>query len=396
MAATGRGRLRGCLINAGLMVGSLLLAVLLAEGWVRVDEQDHRMLESISCLLRDDVYKYRRSDDVQLLYEPRAGIEHDRKRGRRGEPGWPIEEDRISISTDGFGARGGRYTEAKPDGVFRVLLHGPSTVWGAHLDDDETLGAALERTLERAGGGRVEVWTFAASGHVLAQSARYARRTLARFDPDLVVVLVTNTGGRCEFEREPWPLVDRLQEDPWAAVEYLPPPRSFGPPPDDLGTVDPDRLPDTLPWTHRAWFAATRLSGLGRLAAATHERRARQDITYAQSAPYRDVVNLLHARALVQDGDAAGVPVAFVDGPGEGAHPLAASLGDVRRGRLSITAGDPTYWDLHPAPWVMEWQAERLAFELSRLGLVPVSVDRPGPPDVPEGVNPVTGSPPSW
>ncbi len=393
---------RRLLVNLALSVGALACALLGVECYARVDGVGDDLLLEMSCSLVDDPAVYRRSRDVRLVFENRPESGRTMQSHYPEQPGWPTEQRTLSVAIDRHGARGNQHPLQKAPGTTRILMHGGSTVWGASLADDETLAAALERSLnEGAPEGRaVEVWNFGASASVMGHSAWQAASHLQDLDPDVLLVVVTNRGPRCDLWTDRWPLGDRIREDPWAAVEYLDPPAFLGPPaplgqptsgePHQASTwSDPERLDPAMPLLHRLFYGAVaRSSGL-RWAAAVHTMRLFEANPDHQRA-YADIASLVLARAALARAESAGVPLVFVSGPGAVRHaliqalapPLEASIGTGESGLVS---------ELHPPAWIMEWHAARLARQLTAAGLVPGSVPAPGEPQPPPGVRPGLG-----
>jgi hypothetical protein len=90
------------------------------------------------------------------------------------------------VSTDANGLRAPLHAEKKPDGVFRVLTLGCSTTFGWGVDDDQSYPARLEAVLGEAG-HPVEVINGGQPGHSSFQGLWLWERTLARYQPDLVI-----------------------------------------------------------------------------------------------------------------------------------------------------------------------------------------------------------------
>jgi len=90
------------------------------------------------------------------------------------------------VSTDANGLRAPLHAEKKPDGVFRVMTLGCSTTFGWGVDDDATMPARLEALLGEAG-HPVEVINGGQPGHSSFQGLWLWDKTLARYEPDLVI-----------------------------------------------------------------------------------------------------------------------------------------------------------------------------------------------------------------
>lgn len=90
------------------------------------------------------------------------------------------------VSTDANGLRAPLHAEKKPEGVFRVMTLGCSTTFGWGVDDVQTYPARLEALLAEAG-HPVEVINAGQPGHSSFQGLWLWDRTLARYQPDLVI-----------------------------------------------------------------------------------------------------------------------------------------------------------------------------------------------------------------
>jgi hypothetical protein len=96
-----------------------------------------------------------------------------------------------TLTVNRWGMRDRDRTLAKPDGVYRIAIVGPSIVMGAGVGDDETIPALLEERLNRelgAGSTRFEVLNFGASNRALTQDVRVVDEQVLRFEPDIVII----------------------------------------------------------------------------------------------------------------------------------------------------------------------------------------------------------------
>jgi len=82
--------------------------------------------------------------------------------------------------------------ENRVRGVFRIALIGDSLAAGIYLDYKDRVGTRLENLLNARVGGsaqRVEVLNFGVNGYRTTQEARYVETNVAKFDPDVLVLL---------------------------------------------------------------------------------------------------------------------------------------------------------------------------------------------------------------
>ncbi len=95
------------------------------------------------------------------------------------------------IRTNNDGMRGTReYDRAKPADICRIAVIGDSFAFGEGVEDDEIVSARLEALLTGdAAEARLEVLNFAVPGIGTAEELILYRRNVARYVPDVVVVL---------------------------------------------------------------------------------------------------------------------------------------------------------------------------------------------------------------
>jgi hypothetical protein len=92
------------------------------------------------------------------------------------------------FSTNSFGMRNREIVQAKPPGVYRIAVLGPSHVMGSGVADGETFTALLEQRLNgSASGVRYEVLNFGVAGFSLTQQLALLHDRVLGFAPDMVV-----------------------------------------------------------------------------------------------------------------------------------------------------------------------------------------------------------------
>lgn len=331
-----------------------LLALVAVEGSVRVSGLDRRAVASALYFQPTDVGAYRVSAHPRLLYELRPGA--DLRSAAGG----------VRVRVDRHGARGAEHPEPKPVGTFRILCFGASTLFGAALEDEETLPAFLERHLttgpspgDAVSAGspppRYEAWNFGASGYVLSQMAVRAQLAVPLHDPDLVVVLYSNE------TRRPF-----LAEKGYLDRDY----RAFL-------DADPDLWLENLP--EPPWLAtAAHLRLLRSFAAWRYLRAARREAAPTGGAnpslAHAFRVDETEAGALEAEAARRGIPVVYALIPsmkGRGVPTLARLKIPARRIISLYEAGHPDPWyDLHPAADAMSDHARILARELAGRGFL--------------------------
>ncbi len=345
-----RGRLSGW-SNLLLAGGSLVVSLALAEvvvRWLRVDDL---LLTDTMMLLRLEPEVHQKSADWFLHYE----LKPDSK-GSFTEPGGPS----YRVHVDPFGARYPTHPAEKAPGTFRVLCVGGSTTYGAAVNDEDTLPAAMERRLsaDAPPGVRFEAWNFGLHAYVLSQAAHRARLELARRNPDLILVQLHNVGPRCialEPDGDRRDALRRHAEDPHLMFENFPPPRWVS---------------ETL------HFAVLRASALYRSLTGLRLRSARQHDD-AELFHYAEDLSRKEASALLGEAERRGVPVVFyvlpVDGGAVFEH-SAQGLPPDRVIDLYLPDQDPEYYRVHPSPYGLDQFAARLIVLLREKGLLPVAV----------------------
>lgn len=280
-----------------------------------------------------DLSVHRESDDPKLLIELTPGARDVYER-----PG----QARRVVSINRLGLRGPDRDAAKPPGVFRVLVLGSSTTFGASVGDDETLAAQMERRLNAAGSGRYEVWNGGVNSYGPAQMAALGDRLLARgASPDLIVFQLFLTGPRAFLKDRP--RIEPFKKDSTLAAEYFVMPAGLGERP--------------MGWLVARSRIALLLLAHGNRMIPTEKRQER--LVLVQREHHRRALADFVAR------NAAVAPIrAFVmpcADPAEVADllELAASAG-LDPWCVPPEVDAPEYLDAHPAPHVYDSYAKRL------------------------------------
>ena len=329
----------------GLLVAGVVIAVVAGELAVRLTRMDYVMLSRSLYYQNSNVDVYRVSDDPVLHFELAPGaVSHGR--GPWGNA-W-------TCTIDEYGARGGPHALQPAEDTLRILFFGASTIFGANVDDRETLPARLELALgQRLDGMPVEVWNFGNSGYVLAQLLRLARLKLRQIPQvDLLLLMNTNSGRRTFLGGEGALTRDRarfFRQDPWCFPENFPPPPGM-----------PDGLYGAL--AHGALYRYF----VGWSWSRRHSPRGNN--------PYVDAVTRQEWIALEGEAAAAGVPWVFAFYPRKnaGSTPyIPFSIPDGRGLDLQRTSDDPLFYEIHPPPRYLAQHAEHLADLLLEQGIVP-------------------------
>ena len=164
--------MRTLLQRLGLLLGGSVVALLLAEGLVRL------------CGAAPDVVliqkgRFRLSSNPKIGYEPAPGLEYQ---------GDDLDYYDYRGRANRLGYRDGEHEVRKPAGMYRILVLGDSVAAGLKvLRYEETFPAILEDRLRRQGRA-VEVLSFAVSGYNTEQEVETLKDRGLQFQPDLVLL----------------------------------------------------------------------------------------------------------------------------------------------------------------------------------------------------------------
>lgn len=328
-----------------LAAAGLVLAGVACDLGVAMLGLDWRAIQDVLYTNRADADVYEVSEDPVLHYRMRPGAQR---------PKGPAP-DSYGVRVNAWGARGHEHAWDKPEGTFRILHFGGSTVFGALVDDDQTLSARLEQTLSARAGRPVEVWNFGHSAYVQSQMARLAQLELARV-PDVDMVMLTITNAKLRAFLDPAEVgIERyapfFDDDPWLWLETFPDLPLAGVLGDPLATK-----------LHRQGL---RHSAIYRLARARHQASRPRD-TRSPSASELCKVELL---ALEARAAQAGVTLVYANHPDFQGAPEPEATGHV------IELADPergaSWKEIHPSPAILQGWAEVLADGLLAQALVP-------------------------
>jgi len=350
------------LTRLGLLVCVLVATVLLAECAVRVTGLSDRSLTDNLYYTGYDREVHRLSDTPGVFYELAPGTALEGQQGYDEHSPVPADlapgdlddarSRRYAVSISEHGTRGPTYPEPKGKGVFRVHFFGGSTLYGAGMNNDETIAAYLEEALREQlqPETRVEVWNYGTSAYVLTQMGLLAQRELADHDPDLILILHTNHGRRAflsdigaDYYRQ------QLREIPYLLRENF--------------------LPGCRDWDWD-WTAPMAWSQLYQSLALAIMR---DEITYCPPRSEETQFTLLPD--LVGEAERLGVGIQFIAAPGHPPHSRESvypDLPDSLFWSLQLMDREEVFYDAHPSPRILKEHGVRLAQELARRGLVPV------------------------
>ncbi|MEA2993307.1 MAG: hypothetical protein QOD40_2227 [Alphaproteobacteria bacterium] len=107
-----------------------------------------------------------------------------------------------AINAQGWNSGIGDYRLDKPAGTLRIAVVGDSYVEALQVAHDRSLGERLAAALAHDG-QRIEVYRFGISGAPLSQYVNMIEREVARYRPDLIIVLVVHNDFTDSFEFVP-------------------------------------------------------------------------------------------------------------------------------------------------------------------------------------------------
>ncbi len=156
---------------------ALLVALLVAECIVRISDVDWRNVKKNLYFQNMDLPVHIIDPNPKLIFRLKPNSEF---------------HDKHSVSINSLGVRGKQRDAVKPDGVFRILCFGGSNVYGSGVNDQEAWPAQLELFLQNQSERPFEVWNMGAPAYVPSQMVALARESVKRFDPDLLIIAISN------------------------------------------------------------------------------------------------------------------------------------------------------------------------------------------------------------
>jgi hypothetical protein len=331
-----------------LSIAATIIGVFLLELILRVPGVERRVIAPSLYLQGADLPVHRVSSDPFLHYEMAPQVRYT----ARTPDGAPY-----TVNTDSFGARCPTHAMVKSADTFRILCVGGSTMYGAGVNDDQTIAAALERRLNHdatAGGrGRFEVWNFGTSGYTLGQAAHLALMKLSALDPDLILVQLHNIGRRPFLATSDSSLADH---------------------PPGLEDLNADFFMEQFPVPSVVpvdWhLQALSLSAVYRSLVALRARWI--GIGDNSQCDRCDQISASAARSLSTVSEGRGVPVVYVAIPADRnapPHPF-LELGADRFISLYKPDRESQFYEVHPPPSILDEYAAILTDELGKRGLL--------------------------
>lgn len=141
--------------------------------------------------IRKEFVQFKEGDTLTFFYEPKPDTtETVRREWLTYSPTYHINSDSLNETKE--------YDQKKPEGVFRIITLGDSFTFGAYVDTKDNWTELLEDHLNRKytcpSVAKYEVINLGMDGYDTAYEVeRYIRRG-QKYDPDLVVMLITDFG----------------------------------------------------------------------------------------------------------------------------------------------------------------------------------------------------------
>jgi D-alanyl-lipoteichoic acid acyltransferase DltB (MBOAT superfamily) len=105
-------------------------------------------------------------------------------------PSIELEHAGTTFHTNRWGMRDRDYTVAKPEGVRRIAVFGPSDAMGTGVEADETFSRVLENQLSSSGGEQeYQVLNFSVGNYTPVQHLRVLEQRAMPFSPDVAVLV---------------------------------------------------------------------------------------------------------------------------------------------------------------------------------------------------------------
>ena len=92
------------------------------------------------------------------------------------------------VSINSHGLRDREYSEAKPPGVYRIVMLGDSTTFGWGVTEEQTVAKILERAMNKTGNRRFEVLNAGVGNYGTVQEYNHYLTYDRAFHPDLVIL----------------------------------------------------------------------------------------------------------------------------------------------------------------------------------------------------------------
>ena len=318
---------------------SCLVGLFCVELFISINAYDWEIILHMLGYQNADAQSHEPVDDTRLIY--------------RLKPGDFDNEGKYFVSINKLGFRDPERVEVKRDGVFRILCYGGSNVYGLGLNNGETWPAQLEAELNKVIPGKFEVWNGGACAYVPTQIVTVAREGIEKYDPDLVILGLSNGGGRPFLYGHPVKPYFNKHDELW----------------EEFFTEDCLPFPSFLPYDVKL-FAVTKLRLYRFIAATLASPHERCKWYVNEEHEIRNIADTREFLFWAKDR----VPVCFFIYPGglieKGKYRPYEELTDTPVFKLYGTDMPKEYLDIHPPAHVMQWYGEQFALWLKESNLL--------------------------
>ncbi len=185
-------------VKTSLVIFGLIIALAGSELLLRVFNIDLRFLRKTLYYQGSLLPLHRSSLDARRLYElvPNVSVQGISEGTHPKETKY---NNKVDVSINPLGFRGGSFSSIKKTGVFRIVIFGASNTFGACVSDEDTYPAQMQKIFDEKYPGKVEVWNAGISAYVMSQDVAYAESAMEKLNPDLLIFQDTNRGRRAFY-----------------------------------------------------------------------------------------------------------------------------------------------------------------------------------------------------
>lgn len=285
-------------------------------------------------------------------------------------------EARFAFNQDGWNSPHASYALERTPGVKRIAIIGDSYVHAREVDVDKSFSEQLERDLAEQPGS-LEIYRFAIKGAPLSQYLHMLREEVARYQPDLVVVMLIHN----DFDQSFKPIWGRyIQSFMHLNIEDGQVVGEKAPIPYEPGWADVISSSATYATLQRRYGAVATVRNL--LLDATSDDDA-EPVVYQANVNVAEVASVMDDIVVATDyvfssfkayAEEHDLPIALVmDGHRDVIYTGAGVDADtvpLALNRLSAETADKhglPFLDLHPA-FVNDWNANKTSFNFDTDG----------------------------
>jgi len=209
-------RLRNGLVNLGLVMASVVVFFVIAEGCFAVFDPQllQTSLQATEGEANSSFHFYQYDEMLGWVPKPNAeGI-------------YVMSDSKTQIEINSKGMRDKSYDYKKPEGIKRIVVLGDSFTWGYGVEEKNIFTEILEDELLK----NIQVINMGVSGYGNDQELLFLKKDGIRYDPDLVVVAfyigndITNNINTAQYNH-PKPMYVLDNEDNKLILTNIPVPQ---------------------------------------------------------------------------------------------------------------------------------------------------------------------------